>query len=71
MSDTATFRGVIDLHGGADKLAQAIGIPVARVWKWTERDTIPAEYWLDIAARRKVTLTQLATMYRAKKRPAG
>jgi len=43
-----TFRDVIALWTSPDALASDIGVSVAAVRKWPQRDTIPAEWWLPI-----------------------
>lgn len=65
-----TFRDVIDAHGGATELARHLGITPATIWKWYERDTLPAEWWLDVTERGQVTLQRLAQIWQRKKRGA-
>jgi len=46
-------------HLGVARVAQSLGVPYSTVAKWSQRDSIPASYWIALLAltRYKVKLT--------------
>ena len=45
MSKVDSFRAVIELWPSTDELAEDVGVGVAAVRKWRQRDRIPSERW--------------------------
>ncbi len=55
-----SFTEVIDELGGTEKLASALNKKYPTVAAWKQRDSIPGEFWADVAAlpkAREVGLT--------------
>lgn len=61
----SNFREVVGLWESPDALAAEIGAGVAAARKWSQRNTIPAEWWLpilrtEVAQRAGLTAEDLA-----------
>jgi hypothetical protein len=41
-----SFQDVFSIWRSATRLAIAVEVSPETVWKWKQRDSIPAEYWL-------------------------
>lgn len=76
---TLNFRTVIAGLGGPTTLSALLGRDAPMVQRWVDRDSIPGEWWDDVAAvaarmgRKKYTVQALARIARQKRiaREAG
>ena len=59
-----SYQNIIKELGGYRKLADSIGENPEKVRKWSERNSIPSEYWMVVSnkSNHQVTLNQLAEM---------
>jgi hypothetical protein len=48
MSIPTSFRSVVALWASCEALAADIGAPATAVRKWSQRDRIPADWWVPI-----------------------
>ena len=56
MRDHQTIMAAI----GADKAAEALGLPLSTTRSWERRKSIPARYWQAFTKRRWAMLSELA-----------
>ena len=63
---TNTHRSLINMLGGASKLARAVNVTLQRVWMWHYRNSIPPYEWKKIidVFPDKVSLETLSEAYR-------
>ena len=56
------FRPLLDLCGRLPTFARDLGVPVSTVRAWYNRDSVPSEYWPDIASFGRKNGTQGLTL---------
>ena len=61
-----TLKQVFKIWPSLPELARDLGIPYVNVFRWKERNSIPADKWLDViaAAKRRGKSLDLETLYR-------
>ena len=60
------FTPIIDRRGIADT-AKAVGLPTKNVRRWTDMDSIPADWWLKLSEVGIATLDELAQAAEARR----
>lgn len=60
------FTPIIERRG-IGRLAAELGLPKKNIRRWVDSDSIPAEWWKPVAARRVATLKELADAAEAKR----